>query len=233
MENEELQSYERSPILRWGGLIFGFGFSFVAVQTIWTHGVRNWDWLQPAAFAMLAFSFTQRSWVERQGQLTWRSRVFWLAYGVFFGAWIGHQYGWVPGICIIALFALPSTELKGRWRSAGMKRPLLLSQLALSLVIAGWFVATVQEWVAFACIVTIILLLASEKQGRRSMRENLLRLKSFLWVATFALACHWAWRGPSFASILVLVAIPALWFGNLLMHLSAGERSFALPHPQS
>src|SRR5262249_42933643 len=111
--------------------------------------------------------------------------------------------------------------------------PLGLSQLALALILAAWCIATTTEWIAYTCMVALMLLLASEKSGRQSMRRNLLRFKSLAWIATFGLACYWSWREPSFASVLALVAIPVLWFGNLLMHLSPGEGPLALPHPQS
>jgi hypothetical protein len=76
------------------------------------------------------------------------------------------------------------------------------------------------------------LLLSYEKEGRRSIRENLLRPASAGWIATAGVAFFWLRKEPSFAGVVLLLAILVLWFGNFLMHISSGER-VALPHPQS
>jgi hypothetical protein len=59
-EDQNVQAYEPNPRLRWAGVIIGVGFLFATVRTIWEHGVRDWDWVQNAAFAALGFSFLFR-----------------------------------------------------------------------------------------------------------------------------------------------------------------------------
>jgi hypothetical protein len=233
MENERAQHREDDSRMRWIGLIGGITLSFAAVHTIWSHGLRNLDWAQNAALALLCFWYVSPTWQQVQGERSWASRVFVLVYGVLFGVWIGHDYGWVPGGCIIALFFLSATEQKTGWWSTGLKKPLGILELVLVAVLVGWFIRSTKEWVAFACPIALLLLLASEKEGRRSLRQNLWRLVSVAWIATAAASSYWLWTGPSFASVLLVIAVPVLWFGNLLMHLSSGESPLALSHPQS
>jgi hypothetical protein len=232
MDNAGVQDSVDDVIPRWVFLVAGLGCSFAAVYSIWSHGLTNWDWVQNASLALVFFSFFIKWWDAAATGKGWRSRVFWIAYGVLFGAWIGHENGWVFGGCIILFFTLPATACESGWWSFGIKKPLGILELAIVAVGVGWFIATTKDWVPFICVVATILLLA-EKQGRRSMRENLLRVKSIGWIATFGLALYWLWKGPSFASVLAIIAIPVLWFGSLLLHLSSGERSVALSHPQS
>jgi hypothetical protein len=232
MEYEPLLSDEDSSRLRRIGLIAGIAFSFAALYSIWSHGLRSWEWVQDATFALFGFTYGPNAWQQELLQRGWRWRVSLLVFGTLYGAWIGHEIGWVLGGCIIALVALTASERKTGWWSSGIKKPLGLLQLAIVAVGGVWFIATTKGWVPFGCVMAILLLLG-EKPGRRSMRENLLRVKSVGWVATLGLAFYWSWKEPSFASILALIAVPVLWFGSLLMHLSSGERPFALSHPQS
>jgi hypothetical protein len=233
MENEQVQQREHDSRMRWIGLIGGLTLSVAAVHTIWSHGLRNLQWAQNAALALLCFSFISPTWQQMRGERSWSSRVFGLAYGALFGAWIGHDYGWVPGSCIIVIFSLSATERKTGWWSTGLKKPLGIVEFALIAVLVAWFIRSTKDWIVYACLVALLLLLASEKSGRRTLRQNLWRPISAAWVATTAASLFWLWKAPSFASVLLLIAIPVLWFGNLLMHLSSGERPLALSHPQS
>jgi hypothetical protein len=233
MENEHVQQREDDSRMRWIGLIGGITLSFATVYTMWSHGLRNLDWIQSAALALLCFSFLSPTWQQMRGERSLSSRVFCLAYGVLFGAWIGHDYGWVPGSCIIVLFVLSATERKTGWWSSGLKKPLSVVEFMLSVVLVGSFIRSTKDWIAFGCPVALLLLLAFEKEGRRSLRQNLWRPISVAWIVTAVAASFWLWKAPSFASVLLVIAVPVLWFGNLLMHLSPGERALALSHPQS
>ena len=232
MDNVGVQDSVDDVIPRWVFLIAGSGCSFAAVYSIWSHGLRNWDWVQDASLALVSFSVFFKLWDTAATNEGWRSRLFWLAYGVLVGAWIGHEDGWVFGGFIILFFTLGSTSRESGWWTFGISKPLGMLELAIVAVGVGWLIASTKDWVPFVCVVAILLLLG-EKQGRRSMRENLLRVKSIGWVATFGLALYWLWKEPSFASALAIIAIPVLWFGSLLLHLSSGEGSVALSHPQS
>jgi hypothetical protein len=235
MEDEQLLNREDESRIRWIFRIGGLFYSLAAAHSIWSHGLRSWDWVQNAWFALLFFSFFSLLRVngqERPGERSWRSRVFWLAYGSLFGAWIGHEHGWVPGGCIILFFALPATARKSGWWSVGTKKPLGILGLAIVAVGIGWLLWNVSEWPPFVCLIVLALLLSYEKEGRRSIRENLLRPASAGWIATAGVAFFWLRKEPSFAGVVLLLAILVLWFGNFLMHISSGER-VALPHPQS
>ncbi len=230
MEREQLQGQQGDSRMHWIFWIAGLCWSFAAAYSIWSHGLRSWDWVQNAAFALLSFSLARSN--GQEGESSWRSRVFWLAYGAVFGAWIGHEHGWVPGACIILFFALAATAHKSGWWSVGIKKPLGILELGVVAVGIGWFIRNVNEWLPFACLIALASLLGSERQGRRSIRQNLWRPKSVAWIATAGAAFLWLWKEPSFAGVVLSLGVPVLWFGNFLMHLSSGERR-ALPHPQS
>ena len=134
---------------------------------------------------------------------------------------------------MILFFALAAVAPKRKRSGLDLKTPVGIVELALIFTIATWFIAKSSEWMPDTCILTIILLLASEKSGRRSMSQNLIRIQSAAWIAALGLALYWSWREQSFGGILIVVVACVLWFGNLLMHLSSGERPLALPHPQS
>ena len=233
MDEQQVRCYGHSPRLRWAGIILACVMALATLQTIWKQGLRNWDWVEHAWLAAMAFWIASDAWQHQHRTWNWRSRLFYLGWGILFGVWIGHVNGWIPGVCIIALCALFAMDGKSDWSTSDMKRPGGVLELVLILIIAGWFVRTVREWIPLGCIVALMLFLASEKKGRRSMRENILRPPSLAWISTWGLAFYWAWREPTFASILMTIAILILWFGNLLMHLSPGERTLALSHPQS
>jgi hypothetical protein len=233
MQDDHLLSHEDNSRARWISLVAGIAFSFAAMYSMWSHGLRDWDWVQNAALALLAFCFAPNFWQDELLKRGWRARVFCLIYGILFGAWIGHENGWVLGGCIVAFFGLAASARESGWWSSGIKTPLGILQTLIAVVGVGSFIATASEWVPYVFIVALMLLLATEKKGRRSMRENLFRPRSVAWIVVLGLASYWSWREPSFASILALLATPILWFGNLLIHLSSGERPLALPHPQS
>ena len=232
MESQEVEDILDDPKFRWAGIIVGVFSSLAAAHSMWQHGLRSLDWSQDAALAVFCFSFVSGVWRERsETRRRWRTRVFWIAYGTFFGTWIGHENGWVPGGCTIALFVLPAIAPERGW-SGGIKKALGILVFVLVAVGGTWFVKGQTDWVPYACLFALLLLLACEKPGRRSIKKNLLRPASAGWMLTAGAAFFWLWKGPSFASIILFVAVLVLWFGNFLFHISSGER-LALPHPQS
>ena len=232
MEDDYLLGHDTNARVRWIGIVMGVALSFAALHDIWSDGLRNWHWIQNGAFAMLGFSLAVGSERWQVAERSWPSRLFWILYGLFFGLWIGHETGWVPGGCVLALLVLFATERKSGWWSRGIRNPLGILEIVIVGIAAVWFVRNDNEWLPFACLIAVALLLSSEKQGRRSIRENLWRLKSAAWVATSGAAFFWFWKEPSFGSVILAVAVVVLWFGSLLLHLSSGER-VALSHPQS
>ena len=191
MEEQEVRAYGQNPRLRWAGLVIGCLGSFATLQTLWKHGMRNWDWVEQAWFAALGLSIALDAWQSPQRTWNWPSRLFCVGYGVLFGALIGHAYGWIPGTCIIALFAFFTIDRKSGWSSADLKSPVRILQLALVLILVAWFIARVEGWHAYALVVAIMVLLGSEKKGRRSLKANLLRPAFVAWIATWALSFYW------------------------------------------
>src|SRR6266568_4059589 len=107
VEEQEVRAYGQNPRLRWAGLVIGCVGSFAA----------------------LGLSIALDAWQSPQRTLNWPSRLFCVGYGVLFGAWIGHAYGWIPGTCIIALFVFFAIDRKSAWSSADLKSPVRILQL--------------------------------------------------------------------------------------------------------
>src|SRR5215831_21402593 len=91
MQEQEFTEHEQNPTWRRAGTIVGVLACFWTVGTIWNYGLRNWEWVQNATFALLGFSIASGAWQFREGGSLWRWRVFWVAYGLLFGAWTGHE----------------------------------------------------------------------------------------------------------------------------------------------
>jgi len=51
MEGQQSQERQYNPGMRRVGIIIGIIMLLSAAETIWKHGLKNWDWVQSAAFA--------------------------------------------------------------------------------------------------------------------------------------------------------------------------------------
>jgi hypothetical protein len=231
-EQQKPQEHELNPRLRWVGAVIGVGFLFFTVQTVWKYGLHDWDWVLNAALAAMGFSFLENDWRDPTRPSRWYSRILHLAWGFLFIAYVAHWQGLVVALCMAGVLVLQTIAPMSSY-SLTAKNPLGALYWLLIIFLAGWFVRGTNEWVPLSCVLAIALLLAYQRPGRRSMKQNLLRPASVSWIALAATASLWFWKEPSFAGGLLLFAIPILWFGNLLIHLSPGEPPLALPHPQS
>ena len=221
-EQQKPLEYEQNPRMRWAGVIIGVGFLFAALQTIGEHGLRNWDWVLNAALAGMGFSWLLNDWQDPKRDLRWLARVLGVVWGSLFIAYIAHSEGLVVGLCLAGVFVLPVITAKSGFWSLTSQSPLGIAYWLLIIFLLEWFARRSNAWIPFSCAAAVAILLAYQPAGRRSMRQNLLRPASVSWLALEAIAFLWFWKQPSFAGGLLYVAIPVLWFGNLLLHLSSG-----------
>jgi len=204
MDNPELQSGLDDVIPRWVYLIGAFGLSLAAVYSMWEHGLRNWDWAQDAFLAFIFFSFSFRLLDPAATRQSWRSRIFWIAYGILFGAWIGHEYGWwIPGGC----FAVVS--IASGWGAAKRSwwHPLpLLANIAL-LVGLAWIAHRYGLSIPLGCLAAYLVATARGAVKRDSWHplsviKNVALIVGFIWiVARYGL---WIPVGCVAAGILLL-----------------------------
>jgi hypothetical protein len=205
---------------------------FFTLQTVWEHGLHDWDWVLDASLSGMGFSFLLGDWQDPKRDPRWQSRILNLAWGLLFAAYVTHWRGLAVGLCMVALLVLQTIVPKiGSGLTA--KNPLGVVYWLLIIFLLVWFARASNAWIPLSCAAAVAILLAYQPPGRRSMKQNLLRPASVSWIALAATASLWLWKEPSFAAGLLLAAIPVLWFGNLLIHLSPGERPLALSHPQS
>jgi hypothetical protein len=232
-EQQRLQELQPDPNFRRTGITIGVAFLVFAAQTVWKHGWKDWDWVLDAALAIMGSSIAVIGWEDKRESFEWPSGTLNLISGLLFSAWVAHSLGLVPGLCLVGVFVLPAVARKGGPWSLSRQAPLGIICWVLIIVGVGWFVRGSNAWIPLSCVAAIAILLAYQPPGRRSMKQNLLRPASVSWIALAAIALVWFSKEPSFGGGLLLFAIPALWFGNLLIHLSPGERPLALSHPQS
>jgi hypothetical protein len=201
-------------------------FALVGLIDLWRHGFRNWDWVTPVVFAGLVLLPGYPEPFRRN--MRWPIRVLGFFWTVLFVAWSGHILGWIPAACIgvISVLPVPKEKTQLPWWSR------IVVDLALAVILL-WFARQTGEWVSIPCAGILIYLLSHEQEGRRSLRQNLLRPAFAAWIGITVASIVWSLMRPSFVHFALLAAIVILWFGNLLMHLSSGEPPLALSHPQS
>jgi len=232
-EQQRLQELQHDHSFRRTGIIIGVAFIVFAAQTVWKHGWNDWGWALDAALAIMGASIAVIGWEHKRESFEWPSGSLNLISGLLFSAWVAHSLGLVPGLCLVGVLVLPAVARKsGPW-SLSHKTPLGGIYWLLIIVGLGWFARGSNAWILLSCVAAITILLAYQPPGRRRMKQNLLRPASVSWIALAAIALLWFWKEPSFGGGLLLFAVPTLWFGNLLIHLSPGEGPLALPHPQS
>lgn len=164
MDDARLHDSLDDVIPRWVYPVLGGGCSVAAVHSMWEHGVRNWDWVQDALLAFLLFSFSFRFWQAGATREGWHSKIFWLAYGVLFGAWIGHEYGWwIPGGCfaVVSIVSGWGAVKRSWWH------PLPLLACVALVVGLGWIAYRYGLWIPLACLAVYLL-----TSGRSAVKRN-------------------------------------------------------------
>ena len=204
MSDPRLQSGVDDVIPRWVYLVAGVGCSVAAVYSMREHGLRSWDWTQDALFAFVSFSFLFRLWDAGATKEGWRSKIFWLGYGLLFGAWIGHEYGWwIPGGCFAVLTIVSgwATAKRNWWH------PLpLLANVALVIGLF-WIARRYGQWIPISCLAVYLLTSARGAVKRNSWHplsliQNAALIVGFVWlVARYGL---WVPVGCVAAGILLL-----------------------------
>jgi hypothetical protein len=160
--------------------------------------------------------------------MRWPIRVLGFLWNALFVAWFGHSLGWIPAACSGVISVLPSPKVKTQSRSW----PRVVVDLAVAVMLL-WFAHQTGEWVPIPCAGILVYLLSDKQDGRRSLKQNLLRPAFAACIGITVASVVWCLIRPSFVHFALLGAILILWFGNLLLHLSFGESPLALPHPQS
>src|SRR5207245_10575489 len=103
MEGQQSQERQYNPGMRRVGIIIGIIMLLSAAETIWKHGLKNWDWVQSAAFAGMGFVMATEAWpAEPQKASWWPQRILYLLWRALFIAGFPHEVGWVPGLCFAA-----------------------------------------------------------------------------------------------------------------------------------
>lgn len=178
-------------IPRWVYPVVGVGCSLAAAYSVWEHRLRNWDWAQDALIAFVSFSFSFRLWDAAATKKGWGARIFWLAYGVFFGAWIGHQYGWwVPGACFAVI------TIASGWIPAKRSywHPLSLFASIALVVGFGWIAHRYGLWIPMGCLTVYLLTSAPGARKRNTWHPlNLINNVALLVGLTWIVARYGLW----------------------------------------
>lgn len=223
MEEPEVQTVQLPLWARIAAVLLGL---ILATESLAKHGFGDWNWIEPLAIAgVIAFPLNSRDPFDRN--IRWPLRILLLLWIAILGAWIGHTLSWALGSCV-AVFALVPPNPERHWW-----HPLsLISYVAIAIAFS-WLAYRTHEWAPLLCVTVVALLITHERPGRRSLKENLWRPASALWILAAASALFWVLKQPAFGPIAAFIAIAVLWSGNLLLHLSPNEEPLALSHPQS
>jgi hypothetical protein len=220
---------------RWFCLVAGIAMLLFTIRNIWRGGLQTWDWVDDASLSAGAFWFaTDPLSGESAWPTSWPQRVFWLLFTGLIGALMWHEQGWQHGLPFVAIGVMGATQQEtGAW-SINVRKPLGLLFAAIFAVLAAVSARQTGEWVTISSLAVVLVLIAHQSAGRRSLRENLWRPASFFWAVSGLASLVWFWVRPSFGHFVVLIGIPVLWFGNLLFHLSSPKAiEHGLPNPQS
>src|SRR5579864_3670652 len=223
MEESEVQTVELPLWTRIAATLLGL---ILAKESLARHGFRDWSWIEPLAIAgVIPFPLDKRDPFDRN--LRWPLRILLLLWIAILASWIGHTWSWILGSCVAVIALVPPKRERHWWH------PLSLISYAAIAIGFVWLAYRTHEWAPLLCVTVMALLITHERPERRSLRENLWRPASALWMLAGAVALFWVLKQPAFGPIAAFVAIVVLWSGNLLLHLSSNEETLALSHPQS
>lgn len=210
----------------------------VGIRAAWLDGLGNLQWTLPLILAALLF-MPRPAGALGKG-LNWPLSFvyfFWIALLV---AWARQIMGWLPTLMIAVIWLVGPQERyeEESWANFFGTPLAIVSNLTFAAFFAwlivkdGNWLLKDGNWLPIVCVVGPFVLLTIESRGRRTLKRNVFRVRTLLWLAVALATVLWINSQPSFGKAFVLVMILTLWFGNLLYHLSPGER-VALPHSQS
>jgi len=222
----------------WRKAVFAVIAVAVGIRAAWLDGIGNLQWTLPLIMAGLLF-MPRPAGALGKG-LNWPLRLVYFFWTALLAVWAKQMMGWIPALMIPVIWLVGPQERdqQASWENFLGKPLAVISNLTLVAFFA-WLLAKDRswllkdgDWLPSVCVVGPLLLLMIESRGRRTLKRNIFRVHTLLWFGVALAAVLWIYLQPSLGKALVLVVILTLWFGNLLYHLSPGER-LALPHPQS
>jgi hypothetical protein len=221
---EEQTSDAQFQLPLWARISFSALALIVAAEALFTHGLRNWTWIESLAIAGIVVLPNNRDLFDRK--LAWPLRVLILLWIAAFVTWAWHVWGWIPASCfaVVAIFA-PTRERHWRPRSL-----IFYSAISIGVV---WLLRQSNEWIPVLCVIAAIALSHHERDGRRTLGKLLWRPASAIWLSAAALSLFWVLKETTFWHVAAFTIIAVLWSATILLHLSSAEDRLALSHPKS